>query len=246
MRFEMTEKILQKRDWKFTIGIILTIFWSVVIGFLHIGVIYLFGIPLVGLVLGFIFIWISKKSIKKKTLWTTLCIPIIVATFFVSYKIGKAEPESFLIPQNYRGQIVVFYNEKCGQEPVYENGRRIYNIPESGILITKIKENRGYLDRKFYLLDENGNRSEILEFHWQSFETEKENWKHFNSSPIEEFTKDSVGAAWAYGTETYFLSKNSISYMIINHHYYEKPEKERFLENRQFTKNAESLLKECR
>ena len=75
----------------------------------------------------------------------------------------------FLIPQNVRGEIVVFYDESCGQEAVYENGSRIYKVPESGILITKFKENPGHLNRKFYSVDADGNRTKIYEFHWQNF-----------------------------------------------------------------------------
>jgi len=240
------EEFFQKRSWVFKTGVILTVFWSVIIGIFNIGVFYLFGIPILGLLLGIIFVWIAKVNIKKKILLTILPIPIILLSFFLIFEITKAEPETFLIPKDLRGEIVVFYDEPCGQQPGYENGRRIYKIPDSGVLITNFKKNRGHLDQNFYLVDENENKNEIPRFHWQSFDSEQRNWYHFHSTPVTELTKDTVGAFWSYGSDTYGLSKNSFSYIISTFKYYEEDQKEQWLERKQFTKMTEKLLKECR
>lgn len=243
----MKEKIVEKEtSGIFITGVIFIVFCSIVTGILNIGVLYLCGIPLLGLILGIVFVWVGKVNVNLKIAATLLPLPIIILSFLLIFQITKAEPETFLIPKDLRGEIVVFYAESCGQPPLYENGRRIYKIPESGVLITRFKKNSGHLDQKFYLVDESKNKTEIPQFHWQDFETEQRNWKHFNSTPATELTKDSVGAFWAYGAETYGISKNSLSYIIATFGYYEKDSKIRWLERKNFTKKANALYQECR
>lgn len=242
----MAEKIFQKQSGIFITGVIFIIFWSIAVGVLHVGILYLFGVPLLGLAAGIIFVWIARVSFKRKIISTILPLPIIVLSFLLAFEISKAEPETFLIPKDLRGEIVVFYDESCGQPPVYENGRRIYKIPESGVLITQFGKNLGHFDRKFYLVDESENKIEIPQFHWQDFETEKRNQPYFPQTATAELTKETVGAFWGYGAETYRISKNSISYIIETFQYYEKDSEERWVESKKFIETADKLFQECR
>jgi len=240
----MTEKIFKKRNGIFITGAIMTVFWSVIIGIFNIGVVYLLGIPVFALLLDIILVWVGKSSIREKILLTFLPLPLIALTFFLFFEITKADSETFLIPQDFRGEFVIFYNEPCGQQTVFENGRRIYQLPKSGVLITKFKENEGHLERKFYLTGDD--QAVIPEFHWQNFDSETQNRHLFHSTPSTKLTKDSVGVFRTYGADTYRLSTNSFSYTVSNFRYFEKDEKERFLERQQFTEKAGELLKECR
>ncbi len=234
------------KRWLFNIGVILIVLSSIVIGVYNFGVLYLFGIPILTLILGILFVWLERRRFKAKIAVTLLPLLIIPASFFIAYQLSKAEPETFLIPSDLRGEIVVFYDEPCGQETKREAGRRIYEISNEGVLITKFKENRGFLDLKFYLVDESGNRTEIPYFHRQKFETEQREWNISRSSPVSEFTRESVGVFLAYGTETYSLSRNSLGYIISDYHYFERDEKERWLEGKHFAKTAGKLLSDCR
>lgn len=171
---------------------------------------------------------------------------MVLFVFFANYQFNKAQPETFLIPNDFRGEIVVFYDENCGQPDVEENGRRIYQISKYGVLITRFTENNGFLDRKFYLVDGDGNKTEIPEFQRQNFETEKKEWRLFQRSQVEGFTKETVGAFWAYGADTYRLSRNSLGYIVSDYHYFERDEKERSFDRKEFTRKADQLLKECR
>ncbi len=242
----MNERTSQKRSWLFIAGTVLVVFWSAVIGFFHIGVLYLLGLPILGLIVGIILVWFAKENISKKLLVTTIPIPLIIAIFFLSFYLNKAESETFLIPTDYRGEIVIFYDEACGQDPVIERGRRIYQFSKEGVLITKFKENRGYLDQKFYVVDENENRTEIPQFVRQNFDTEKKEWGDYQSTPVEEFTKETIGAFHSYGTETYFFSPKSISFSISDYRYFDRDSEDISLERKQFTESAVKLLKECR
>jgi hypothetical protein len=102
------------------------------------------------------------------------------------------------------------------------------------------------LDRRFYFVDEGGKRAELALFRWQDFETEKEEWDKFGSAHFGELTKESVGAFWANGSETYGNSRNSIGYQITNYGYFDLPDKERWSSGRLFAESAGRLLENCR
>jgi hypothetical protein len=57
---------------------------------------------------------------------------------------NKGEEEIFVIPKNYTGYIVIIYNQKGGVKPKYENNKRVYEIPENGILKSQLAPNYGW------------------------------------------------------------------------------------------------------
>jgi hypothetical protein len=79
--------------------------------------------------------------------------------FFLNY--GKTTPETFLIPSDFRGQFRVVYGEKCGINPPIENGRRILQIPNDGILIIRPEFEYGWIDHEYDFVDKNGKRIKI-------------------------------------------------------------------------------------
>lgn len=234
----MTKKIFRKRSWVFTTGMAFVIFWSVVMGFLNFGVLYIFCIPILGLLVGIIFVWVAKVSLKKKLFVTAAPVLIVPSGFFLFYLLlPKAELETFLIPTDFRQQLVVVFDEPCGQTPTYENGRTIYQIPDNGILITKIPRTMGVIDRKFYLVEEDGNRMEIPEFHWDNFEKEGADW-HWRFSRTQP-TTDSVGVFWAY--------RNDFSFIISDYAWWESSSREvKDALHNVFQTKLDLLLKQCR
>lgn len=234
----MTEKIFQKRTGIFKVGISFVVFFSAVIGFFNIAVLYWFGIPILGLLAGIIAVWFSDESIKTKILSTFLPLPIILVFFFLFYLLlPKAEPETILLPQNFRGQLEIVFDEPCGKSIVYEKDRRIYHIPDNGILIINAKQMMGVIDRKFYFIGENGNKTELLEFHWSKFEEEKNDW-HWMFSDTK-LSKDLVGVFWAY--------TNRFSFIISSYESLEEQNRETIEESRKaFSKNVQTELNQCR
>ena len=90
----------------------------------------------------------------------------------------KAEPETYLIPSFYTGKVNILFNQtsipvkytneynkdtiytsQIGAPIKYENVRRIYEIPYTGILLTQFKENDGFIDRQYYSVDSEGKRT---------------------------------------------------------------------------------------
>ena len=245
---QISREPIFRRDWKFVIGTILLILSAFVIGAFHIGVLFMFGIPLLLLLIGLVLLLVSRASRRTKASLILVSVAIIPLTFASSIYLSSAEPETFLIPNNYRGQIVVFHDEPCGSELVYENGRRLYEIGnDEDVLITKFKKNRGYLDRKFFYVNEYRERSQIPEFQKQNFETEKKEWSLYSHPiPVDLFTRDTLGAFWAYGTETYGISRNSIAYRVWSYNDLERDDKIRWSENKEFGKEADLILLFCR
>lgn len=237
---DLKKNLSVERKWVFFFGLGLVVLFSILIGLLNIGVIYLFGLPFIGLIVGIILIWISRVGLRVKATVSLLPILLIILSFFLFLFLMRAEPEVFLIPLHYQGEIVIFYDEPCGRAVRYENGRRIYEFPNSGILISQFEKNSGHLNRNFFLVDESRSRIEIPQFRWQNFETEKK------EIPNESFTEDTVGTFWSYGSETYHLSRNSLAFIIASYRHFERDQKDRWQESKMFTEKAGELLKRCR
>ena len=236
---------LAKTQKSFITGAVLCVLSSIVIGVFNVGVLYLFGIPILTFLAGLVLVWFSKIQFGAKVAATLIPIPVAILSFFVAFQINKAEPETFLIPQDFRGEIVVFYDEPCGKLPVHRNGRRVYEISSDGVIITQFKKNDGYLDRNFCFSDSERSETEIPYFHRQDFETERMEWSSSHSSPLEDFTKETIGAFWN-SSETYMASRNSLSFMITNFGYYGRDQKDVWFERKEFAKKAVQLLKQCR
>ena len=120
-----------------------------------------FGIFIFGI--GAFFIWVSKKPVKTKLYATTF--PIILylpATYLFLLAYNYTSPKTFLIPANYEGRIRIVYEEKCGTIPTKENGRQAIKFPENGILILNKKFDGG-INNEYYLVDNNGKRTKIIE-----------------------------------------------------------------------------------
>ena len=229
------------RDGKYKTGLFMIIFCSIVIGLLNIGVLYCFGIPIVGLLVGIIFIWAAKEKLKTKILVTFLPIPIIVGTFLLMIQLNKAEPETFLIPQDFRGKITIFYEESCGEKPIYESGRRIYKFPENGILITNFKRTKGIIDQEFYFVDENGMRTRIPKKDVRDF-----NFKDRLSKTETEPSRDEIGAFFSWGDAPPIFTGKYNSFVISSYRYFEKPEKESWQIMKDFSEKRKTLLEKCR
>lgn len=82
-----------------------------------------------------------------------------------------AEPELFLIPNGYKGIIVVLFDQSTGSETFYNDGRRVYPITQNGILRTKFKKTiHGRVNQQYFYVDQNGNKTlKIENFNEDSF-----------------------------------------------------------------------------
>lgn len=98
----------------------------------------------------------------------------------------KAEPETYLIPSDFNGEVNILFNQngipvkykneygrdtiytpKLGNPIKYENGRRIYEIPANGILLTQFKDTYGFIDKKYFSVNNNGERMPMKVFDYE-------------------------------------------------------------------------------
>jgi hypothetical protein len=98
---------------------------------------------------------------------------IFIAFFLLnicsSFGCKNPEPEDYLIPKGYIGRVTVIFNQKKGALPKRENGRRVYEIPTSGIFLTQFKAEYGFINHCFYYVDENGKRTPLEIFRDEAF-----------------------------------------------------------------------------
>lgn len=71
---------------------------------------------------------------------STACL----ATVFVGYWNELAEPEIHLLPAGFTGQVVILYDVADGAEAKREQGRRVYEIPASGVLRSQFPANKRF------------------------------------------------------------------------------------------------------
>jgi len=67
------------------------------------------------------------------------------------------EPESYLIPEGFKGRVNIIFNQPNGASPLYDHGRRLYRVPASGILMTRFNDEYGFVNHQYYYADVNGN-----------------------------------------------------------------------------------------
>jgi hypothetical protein len=78
----------------------------------------------------------------KKTLPKILIL--IIFAFTASCNLG--EDETYILPRNYTGPVIVLFNQSTGKPEKYNKGKRIYEIDKNGILKTQFKFQEGFRD----------------------------------------------------------------------------------------------------
>lgn len=147
----------QASNLKFGIGIALILIGTLVCFNMFL---LLVGIPI--FLVGAVLVLLSKKSLLLKAI--TIVIPIILwwAGFeLLKYMINQKTAITVIVPDQFKGQLRVVYNEKDGVIPQNVDGRMELEIPENGILIIQPNLESGLDDIKYYYRDASGKRSEL-------------------------------------------------------------------------------------
>lgn len=91
-----------------------------------------------------------------------ISVLIILFTFsFIGLYVTKPDKELFLIPDGYRGNVIVIYNQKDGIKEEYEGGRRVYRIPKTGVLFSQFKDEEGIINQEYYYVSVDGKRRKL-------------------------------------------------------------------------------------
>jgi hypothetical protein len=68
---------------------------------------------------------------------------LLICLIFISCNTG--EHEIVIVPQNYIGRVLIIFDQTNGVDQLYENGKRVYQIPTNRILKTKFSPNPGWI-----------------------------------------------------------------------------------------------------
>src|SRR6266566_4813566 len=73
------------------------------------------------------------------------------------------ENEIFVVPAGFKGPVFIVFSQSSGQPPKYDNGQRIYDIPQDGILITQFSPNNDWHRPSKFFFRDNSKLIEIPE-----------------------------------------------------------------------------------
>jgi hypothetical protein len=76
-------------------------------------------------------------------------VKMIIKLFYLSaflFGCNAGDKEAIIVPKEFKGYIVIIYNQKTGSPSQYNNGKRIYKIPQGGIYKTQLASNEGLKD----------------------------------------------------------------------------------------------------
>lgn len=119
------------------------------------------------------------EASKKSKILLGLCLfpvtlVVVVMTLFglsaLEEYLTRPEKTLVLLPKDYRGEVYILFDETNGASKVYEDKRRIYKIPNNGVLFTQFKAEYGRVDDLYFFVDSmTGKRTEILsDMEWNS------------------------------------------------------------------------------
>ena len=120
------------------------------------------------LAIGTILVIFSKQK------WYFQLLVIGLPLGFVGFLIlnAFARPETFLLPEGFKGVVYVIYDEQIGEPKEVEGIRRKYKISETGVLFTKFKQTQGIHNRNFYYVNKSGNRKQLGILDYREFNEE--------------------------------------------------------------------------
>lgn len=76
--------------------------------------------------------------------WIAVRLPVLIFSFLtISCYTQKAPDVIYVIPDNYRGNICILFNQSNGTNQEYSGTRRVYRIPANGLLKTQFQSNHG-------------------------------------------------------------------------------------------------------
>lgn len=140
------------------------------------------GLPI--FIIGLILILVSlKMSWKQRLIPIGLFIIGIVAFWPIWRAMNSVGPEVFLIPENYRGRVNIIYKKECGIDLEKNEDGLVYKIPKDGILILDKEQKYGFIEHSYYLIDDNGDRTELPKMDVRDFNEEWTLEKNPNEPP---------------------------------------------------------------
>ncbi len=114
----------------------------------------------------------------------TISLLVILVSFSLASCGYIGETEIIIVPRNFKGYAIVVYDQKDSMPVKYDGNKRIYEIPQTGILRTQFNIDTGW--------------REFPEYYYERIATENKvpTFANINSVPIDK----TVGLMGAIGT----------------------------------------------
>lgn len=110
----------------------------------------------------------TKKLRPSKIIIAIVAFPLTVlltamSNFAIDLLISSIQGQeyTYLIPDDFEGEVRVVYGEECGINPPKEDGRIVLEIPDNGLLIIQSETTSGFIDHEYYFIDPKGRREKI-------------------------------------------------------------------------------------
>ena len=106
----------------------------------------------------------TSKIILRLLSFPLILIIVVAGIYLISFVgsfLTRPEKETYLIPEGYKGSVFVIFNQPDGEKPEYEDGRRIYRIPLTGVLFTQLKNEHGIINQEYFYISPNGLRRKL-------------------------------------------------------------------------------------
>ena len=91
-----------------------------------------------------------------------MILSLIISLMLFSCDSG--EQEIIVIPKEYKGYVLIIFNQKDGNPIKYEGKKRVYEIPQSGILKTQFKSNDGWREFTEYYYEKIAPENKLSSF----------------------------------------------------------------------------------
>lgn len=90
-----------------------------------------------------------------------LALTTVVISFLVCSCSSQTKDGIFLIPQGFKGGVVILFDQPNGIERNVEAGRFVYPIPSNGVLLVKGPPETGLVRKEYYYVSTEGERRRI-------------------------------------------------------------------------------------
>jgi hypothetical protein len=108
------------------------------------------------------------------------------------------DPEMYIMPDGYIGTFHIVYNVTNGQAKKMQDGFRVYEIPENGVLLTQTGINSGWLD------------IELMQFYYRKLNDELKSLTDRYTTNLDDIPENTENQITIYGgsmgtSKYYFL-----------------------------------------
>lgn len=128
----------------------------------------------------------TSKVILGLLSFPMILIVVVIGMYLFSFAgsyLTRPEKETYLIPEGYVGTVLVIFNQPDGEKSEYEDGRRIYRIPETGVLFTQLKDEQGIINQEYYYVSPDGQRRKLGVLDTRDFNEEWTTVKNSHEPP---------------------------------------------------------------